>query len=184
MCRAVNKMLLLSTFLWFCSHFHLFPPCRATVVTLTSTWSKFKPSLRVDWVRATDSALFSDNNISTALWTDQRWNAEWLKRTKRLRWFIPALAPTLLEWPCQEQRGSGLTAFAPLSDVSTPAYINWVWPLLRLVSVAKRNRLLTMLFSNVQSIDLPMERMSWRFWMSRQSNGCSTPAPRSNAAVD
>ena len=150
MCRAVNKMLLLSTFLWFCSHFHLFPPCRATVVTLTSTWSKFKPSLRVDWVRATDSALFSDNNISTALWTDQRWNAEWLKRTKRLRWFIPALAPTLLEWPCQEQRGSGLTTFAPVSDVPAPACTNGAWSLLWLANVAQKNRPPTMLSFNLQ----------------------------------
>ena len=31
----------------------------------------------------------------------------------------PTSAPTLLEWPCHEQRGSGLTASAPVPDVST-----------------------------------------------------------------
>jgi len=36
--------------------------------------------------------------------------------------------------------------------------------------------------SNVQSIDLPMDCMAWRLWLLRQSNGCSTPAPRSSAA--
>ena len=34
----------------------------------------------------------------------------------------PTSAPTLLEWPCQEQRGSGLTT-------SAPACTNGVWPL-------------------------------------------------------
>jgi len=39
-----------------------------------------------------------------------------------------------------------------------------------------------MLSSNVQSIDLLMDCMAWRFWTMRQPNGCSTPAPRSSAA--
>jgi len=85
-------------------------------------------------------------------------------------------------WACQEQRGSGLTASAPLSDVFVPAYKNVAWPLLRLVSVAQRHRQLTMLSFTVQSIDLPVECMAWRFWMTRKPNGCSTPAPRSTAA--
>jgi len=33
----------------------------------------------------------------------------------------PTPAPTLLEWPCQEQPGSGFTASALESDVSSPA---------------------------------------------------------------
>jgi len=49
------------------------------------------------------------------------------------------------------------------------------------VSVAQKNKPSTMLSSNVQSIDLPMDCMAWRFRMMRQSNGCSTPAPRSSA---
>ena len=40
----------------------------------------------------------------------------------------------------------------------------------------------TSLSSNVQSIDLLMDRTAWRFWTLRQSNGCSTPVPRSRAA--
>jgi len=35
------------------------------------------------------------------------------------------LTPTLLEWPCQEQRGSGLTASALVSDVSARCIHKW-----------------------------------------------------------
>ena len=57
----------------------------------------------------------------------------------------------------------------------------WVWPPLQPVSVAQ-NKYLAILPSNVQSIDLSMDSMAWRFWTMRQSNGYSTPAPRSSAA--
>jgi len=76
-------------------------------------------------------------------------------------------APTLPKWLCQEQRGSGLTASAPVSNVFTPAYTNVVWHLLRLVGMVQKNKPSTMLSSNVQSIDLPMECTAWRFWMTR-----------------
>jgi len=36
-------------------------------------------------------------------------------------------APNLLVWPCQEKCGSGLSASAPLSDVSAPACTNGVY---------------------------------------------------------
>ena len=36
----------------------------------------------------------------------------------------PTPAPTLLEWPFQEQCGSGLTASAPLSEISTPCFFS------------------------------------------------------------
>ena len=78
-----------------------------------------------------------------------------------------------------QHHSTGLTASATVSDASAPAYTNGVWPLLRIVSVAQRSRPLTMLSSNVQSINLPMDRMAWRFWMTKQSNSCSTPASRS-----
>ena len=91
-------------------------------------------------------------------------------------------APPILEWPCQGQCGSGITSFAPVSDVSTPAYANGVWHLLWLVSVAQKDRPLTMLSSSVQSIDLHMDCTAWSYWVTRQSNGCATPVPRSNAA--
>ena len=67
----------------------------------------------------------------------------------------PALTP--LDCPRQEQRGSGLTASAPVSNVSTPAYPNGVCPPLRPVSAVWKNKPSTMLSSNFQSIDLPMD---------------------------
>jgi len=94
----------------------------------------------------------------------------------------PAPAPTLPEWPSQEEPGSGSTASALVSDVSAPACTNGVWPPLRPVSVAQKNKPSTMLSSNVQSINFPMDCMAWRFSTMRQSNGCSTPALRSSAA--
>jgi len=56
--------------------------------------------------------------------------------------------------PAYEQRGSGLTASALVSDVSTPACTNGVCPPLRSASVAQKNKPSTMSSSNVQSIDL------------------------------
>jgi len=35
----------------------------------------------------------------------------------------------------------------------------------------------TWVWLNCQSIKLPMDCTAWRFWMMRQLNGCSTPAP-------
>jgi len=80
----------------------------------------------------------------------------------------------------QEEPGSGLTASVPVSSVSALVCTNGVWLPLQPVSVAQ-NKPLTMLSSNVQSIDL-MECTSWRFWMMSQWNGCSTPGLRSSVA--
>jgi len=52
---------------------------------------------------------------------------------------------------------SGLTASAPVLNISVPPYTNGVWPLLRLVSVTQKNRASTMLSSNVQSIEHPTD---------------------------
>jgi len=82
-------------------------------------------------------------------------------------------APTHLEWPSQEEPGSGLTASTPVSGVSAPVCTNGVWPPLRPVTVAQKNKPSTMLPSHVQSIDLLMDCTAWRFWTMRQSNGCS-----------
>ena len=94
-----------------------------------------------------------------------------------------SLAPTRPEWPSQEESGSGLTAYAPVLDVSAPACTNGVWPPLQPVSVAQKNKLSTMLSSNVQSINLPTDCMAWQFWTMRQLNNSSTPATRSSAAM-
>ena len=93
----------------------------------------------------------------------------------------PTLAPIALEWSSQEQPGCGLTASALVSDISIPACTNGVRPPLWPVSVAQKNKPSTTLSSNVQCINL-MDCMAWWFWTMRQSNGCSTSAPRSSAA--
>jgi len=49
---------------------------------------------------------------------DHQWNAE-VKTLQDSAFSSPTPAPTLLEWPSQEQRGPGLTASAPVSDVSS-----------------------------------------------------------------
>jgi len=69
-------------------------------------------------------------------------------------------APTPPELPSQEEPRPGVTASAPVSDVSTPAYTNGVWPPVRSVSVAQKNKPSTMLSSNVPSIDLPTDCMA------------------------
>jgi len=75
-----------------------------------------------------------------------------------------------------------LNCLTPVPVVSTPTCTDGVWPPLHPVSVAQKNKPLTMLSSNVQSIDLLMDCSAWLFWKMRQSNGCSTPAPRSGVA--
>ena len=76
---------------------------------------------------------------------------------------FPMSSYTLLEWPSQEERGSSLTVSAPMTDDSAPACTNGVWPPLRTVSVAQKNRSLTMLSFNVQTIDVPMYCAAWRW---------------------
>ena len=71
----------------------------------------------------------------------------------------PTPAPLILEWPYQEEPRSGLIASAPVLDVSAPACTNGVWPPLRPVSVAQKNKPSTIVSSNVQSIDFP-----WTAW--------------------
>ena len=74
--------------------------------------------------------------------------------------------------PPKKKPGSGLTAFART---------NRVWPPLRPVSVAQKNKPMTKLSFNVQSIDVLMDCTAWQFWTMRESNGCTTPSPRSSA---
>ena len=99
---------------------------------------------------------------------------------KTLRFFSPTPTPNYSELPSQEEPGSNLTASALVSEVSAIACTSGVWPPLRSVSVVQKNKLSTMVSSNVQSIELLMDCTARRFWMMRQSNRCSTPAPRSS----
>jgi len=46
------------------------------------------------------------------------------RTTHETPYFHPRHPPTLLEWPSQKQRGSGLIASAPVSDVSAPVNKN------------------------------------------------------------
>jgi len=62
--------------------------------------------------------------------------------------------------PSQEEPGSGLTASAPVSDVSALACTNGVWPPLLPVSVVQKNKPSTMTPSNVQYIDLSTDCMA------------------------
>jgi len=86
----------------------------------------FKP--RHPYVPATQQLISSsdDDNWSTALWADRQWNAEWLENTTK-----PRIFPDFTTHPpgmALEQRGSGLTATAPVSNVCTPAFTNGVCP--------------------------------------------------------
>ena len=123
------------------------------------------------------SSTDSDNR-SLALWADHQWNAVWLRNTT---------------WPCfhpRYRRQLSLNGLAKNSvgPAQTPPHWCQMFALLLAqmdygpVSVAQKNKPSTMLSSNVQSIDLPMDCTAWRFWMIRQLNGCCTPAPRSRTA--
>ena len=87
------------------------------------------------------------------------------------------------EWPSQEEPGSGLTAYAPVSDVSGPGCTNGVWPPLRLVSVAQKIKSSTMSSSKSNPSTSPRTaRPDGSGRWDRQPNGCSTPALKSSAA--
>jgi len=112
---------------------------------------------RHPFVPATQQLInFSDNNNThAAQWADQDGtrSGRTTPQDSALQFQTPV--HTHPQWPSQEEPGSGLTASAPVSDVSAPACTNGVWPPLQPVSVAQKTKLLTMLFSNVQSIDPP-----------------------------
>ena len=90
-----------------------------------------------------------NNNIRAAHWVDHQWNAGWAVIPTRLRIFIPdtgiyppRMTPTRRAWVWLNYFHTG---------------INGVRPPLRPVSVVQKNKPSTVLSSNVQSIDLPMD---------------------------
>jgi len=100
-----------------------------------------------------------DNNKSAAVLADNRWNAEWLESTTRLRIFIPdigihpGMALSRTTWVQINRFRTGLgRCYSCLHKC--------VWPLLQLVTAAHSNRPLTMSSFTVQSIDLLMECMA------------------------
>ena len=127
----------------------------------------------------------SDNiNIRAARWADHRWNAEWLHNPTRLRTFIPVTGTqppgkTLPRtvWVLLNRLRTGVGSFRSCLH-------KWSIALLRPVSVTQKNNRSTTLSSNVQSINLHMDCIAWRYWMIRQLNGCSTLVPSSCAAKE
>jgi len=93
----------------------------------------------------------------------------------------PTPAPTP-EWPSQEQRGSGLTATTPVSDASAPALKNGDRLLCRLWVWCKRTNRRPCCPPISNPSTSPSDCTASWFWTMWQSNGCWTPAPRSNAA--
>jgi len=91
-----------------------------------------------------------DNGRSAALWADHRWNADRLESTTRLRTFTPYPSP----WNSPATKSVG----------PSPVCTNGTWLLLWVVSGAKKIKPLTMLSSNFQSIDLPMD-CTLRAWL-------------------
>jgi len=75
----------------------------------------------------------------------------------RRRVFIPDTGAQPPERPSQQGPGSGLIASAPASGISADVCTNEVWPPLRPVSVAQKNKPSTVLSFNVKSIDLLMD---------------------------
>ena len=147
------------------------------------------PLLRRVVIRWWDKC-FSDQNISAkndqnisakkTVWVDHWWNAEWLENTTRLRTFIPGIHHpgmtfTRTAWVRLNRAHNGVRCFRSCLD-------KWGMSLLRPVSVAQKTSCWACCTSSVQSIDLPVERMAWLFWMTRKSNGCSKPATRSSVA--
>ena len=135
--------------------------------------------------------LHSPHNSSIHLMTTKVWCSVWVKSVVFPNWMrsgwttlegsvLSTLtsAPTLSEWPCQEQHESDLTAFTQVLHVYTPVYSNGLCTLLQF----KKKRLPALLSVIAQSIDLLVECMVWQFWMLRQSHGCPMLSPRSCVA--
>ena len=142
------------------------------------------PSVRA----AQQHSSFDHNNIRAALWTDHWWYAEWLNNTTRLRTFNPDTGTHPPGIALQEQRGSSLTASGPRTGVG------------RFRSCLHKESMAPSAAcecgTEEQTVDhvvlqCPIHRpphglhdlpMDWRFWMMRQSNGCSTVALRCSVA--
>jgi len=91
------------------------------------------------------------------------------------------------------------TALPPVMDLPRTAWVRlqrllsgvehfrsclhtWYMALSSACECGAEEQTLNMFSSTVQSINHSVDCMSWRLWMTRQSNGCSTPAPKPSAA--
>jgi len=136
-------------------------------VNLWGQWLKWqlRPSLSVPVVLTKYFVLGQDAEIN---WNELNWTPTSTPNP-------PGMTLPRTAWVRLNRLRAGVGCFHSCLHICGMAHL---W----LVSVAQKNRPLTMLSFTVQSIDFLMECMAWRFWMTRQSNGCSTPAPRSSAA--
>jgi len=113
-------------------HSGLTPPSSADAWRLKSKHSFVLDGDAEQLITSSDN-----NNVWAAQWADHQWNAELADNTTRLRIFI---RDTGTELPSQEEPAHSLTASAPVLDVFAPDCTNGVWPPLRYVSVAQKNK--------------------------------------------
>jgi len=94
----------------------------------------------------------------------------------------PTAAPTLLKWPCQEQPWVRLNRLC----TSVRHFCSSLHKLAMAPSAAceygAEEQTVYHVVLQCLIINLPMDCTAWWFWMIKQLTGCSTPAPRSNAA--
>ena len=140
--------------------------------------------------------LFTFTNLTNSQWWIK--GVIWRKLNSQMSMAPSWMAPLWYEWTplcayrswnknkidslCARCPFRWTTEFASWLNPEGPVLPSRVMPPLHPVSVTQKNQPSTMLSCNVQSIDLPMDCTAWPFFMTRQSNGCSTSAPRSCAA--
>ena len=106
-------------------------------------------------------------------WPDHQWNVEWTDNATRLCIIIfgTSTHPPIMTLP----RGAWFWLDRACNSVWHFCSSLYKWGMTSSAAcVAQKNKPLTLLSSNVQSIDIPMDCMAWRFWTMRHWNGCST----------
>jgi len=126
--------------------------------------------------------LSDDNSRSEPFWVGHRRNAEWLDNTMRFRTFIsdigthpPGMALLRRAWARLNRLRTGVGRFC---------FCLHKWDIVPTAACkcGSEEQTVDHVVLQCPAIDLPMDCTTWRFWMMRQSNGCSTPALRSSAA--
>jgi len=94
----------------------------------------------------------------------------------------PTPAPTHPEWPSQEQPGCGLTVSSTGAGHFRSCLCRWVMSSSAACECDAEEQTVDHVVLQFPILDRFMDCTAWRFWMIRQSNGCSTAAPISSAA--
>ena len=126
--------------------------------------------------------LSDNNNIRATEWADYQWNAEWTDSPRRLHIFIPNIGIHPLGMTLPRRAWVWLNHLRINVGCFCSCLYKWGTASFAACECGAEEQMSTMLSSNVQSIDLPMDCMAWWCWTMRQLNGCSTPAPRSSVA--